>query len=185
MKALIDTTYFLGELKLLNVSNFDILLTKYQEELLSNILGLTTYLQLDSDMQGVEVKDLPEKWKRIISGCTYTTTVNGKITTNRWGGLSNNNKESIIANYFYYKVANTVPINASSSAITIIKGNENSDNVDTSILSNRAFNDMLPIIGNYSDNTAPSFYNMMVHFIVDYPDWEFLQFSKYENLVQW
>lgn len=107
----IDRTYFnLGELQVPNnkdknvepittptvQTTLDLLIEKYERELLLNALGVDLFNQLVIAVADIE-NPINLKWKQLINGTDYT--INGKKY--RFDGLKGNSKQSLIA--FYVK----------------------------------------------------------------------------------
>lgn len=100
---LIDHTYFIGELNIVNSSTsavsslLDHFINKYEKELLTNVLGLTLYNAFKAGLAEVSV---PQKWTDLKSGVDYTD-LNGD--PKHWRGIvTTSPNESLIANYVYY-----------------------------------------------------------------------------------
>ena len=110
--AVVDNTYFLnGELHIPNISNanagpatsptskstIDLMILKYERDLLLNSLGVDLYDELKALLDDEGSNALVGKWKDLVVGTNYT--INGKKY--RWDGLRGDNKQSLVA--FYIK----------------------------------------------------------------------------------
>jgi hypothetical protein len=100
--ALIDHTFFIGELNLPNTGNTEMQLrlnrfiTKYEDRFLTELLGYDLYKQLKTGLIAITPDS---KWTDIRDGADFT--FNG--LSYNWQGLVNDDtKTSIIANYVYY-----------------------------------------------------------------------------------
>lgn len=169
---LIDRTYFIGEINIANTEKtyvqerIDLFITKYQAELLENILGIELY---DAFMAGLLVDPLADKWKDLRDGKSYTDLYGVR---RKWVGFANTEKRSPIANYVYYRYKRD------DSSITLSMGEaipkaENATTTDSATKQARAWNEMVDwiilmdnFLGTYPD-TYPEYTNaiMPVNFI--------------------
>lgn len=85
--ALIDRTYFVGELSIPNTSQaaigsaVDLFIEQYEEKLLTEVLGYTLYKALKA---GLQVVPVAQKWTDLIEGVEYTDLA---TKTRFWKGL--------------------------------------------------------------------------------------------------
>lgn len=85
--ALIDRTYFVGELNIPNASlaaigsAVDLFIETYEEKLLTEVLGYTLYKALKA---GLQVVPVAQKWTDLIEGIEYTDLAS---KTRKWQGL--------------------------------------------------------------------------------------------------
>lgn len=85
--ALIDRTYFVGEINIPNTnqaaigSQVDLFIQQYEDRFLNEVLGYTLYKALKAGMQVVPVA---QKWTDLIEGVEYTDTAD---KTRKWQGL--------------------------------------------------------------------------------------------------
>lgn len=85
--ALIDRTYFVGELNIPNASlaaigsAVDLFIETYEEKLLTEVLGYTQYKALKA---GLQVVPVAQKWTDLIEGVEYTDLA---TKTRFWKGL--------------------------------------------------------------------------------------------------
>lgn len=85
--ALIDRTYFVGELNIPNThqaaigSAVDLFIEQYEEKLLTEVLGYTLYKALKA---GLQVVPVAQKWTDLIEGVEYTDLA---TKTRFWKGL--------------------------------------------------------------------------------------------------
>lgn len=100
---IIDYTYFRGEIMIAQLSQAEVredlqlLIDKYEQRYLKQLLGLALY---NSFMSGIEpISGADQKWLNLLQGIEYEH--NGRLY--QWVGFENEEKESPIANYVYYK----------------------------------------------------------------------------------
>lgn len=85
--ALIDRTYFVGELNIPNTSQaaigsaVDLFIEQYEEKLLNEVLGYTLYKALKA---GLQIVPVAQKWTDLIEGVEYTDLA---TKTRFWKGL--------------------------------------------------------------------------------------------------
>lgn len=85
--ALIDRTYFVGELNIPNTSQaaigsaIDLFIEQYEEKLLDEVFGYTLYKALKA---GLQVVPVAQKWTDLIEGVEYTDMA---AKTRFWKGL--------------------------------------------------------------------------------------------------
>lgn len=100
--ALIDASYFVGELNIPNTSKPGVserlthFIAKREEELLRSLLGVELH---EAYKAGIAVAEPDQKWKDLRDGKVY----DGYGIMYKWMGLRvAATKESLIANYVYY-----------------------------------------------------------------------------------
>lgn len=108
---LIDETFFTGNLYIANTqepnpdnlffSDIKSIIKKSEEEVLSFAFGVKMWLDFkESYQKGKE--HLPQNYKDILNGKTYTKIINGKESECFWKGLvQEDEKKSLLANYAY------------------------------------------------------------------------------------
>lgn len=85
--ALIDRTYFVGELNIPNTSQaaigsaIDLFIEQYEDQFLNEVLGYTLYKALKA---GLQVLPVAQKWTDLIEGVEYTDLAD---KTRFWKGL--------------------------------------------------------------------------------------------------
>ncbi len=139
---LIDRTYFIGELNIVNSTTapvsslLDHFINKYEKQLLTDVLGLTLY---NSFIAGLAVVPIAQIWTDLKTGTSYTDQ-NGNAA--KWRGIiTDAPNESMIANYVYYwYIRNN---HTQTAAMGEVKGaNENSVIANPSLKMVRAWNEM-------------------------------------------
>lgn len=159
---LIDRTYFIGEINIVNSTKpevsslLDHFINKYEKDLLTSVLGLTLY---NSFTAGLAEPVVDQKWTDLKTGATYTCG----DTQKHWRGiLTASPNESMIANYVYYwYVRNN---HTQTAAMGEVKAsNENSVMANPSLKMVRAWNEMSCWIREMVD-----YLNAKKD---DYPDW--------------
>jgi len=100
---IIDRTYFVGEINIPNANTtavsslIDRFIEKYEPIFLQIALGYELYKEFT---QGLAAPVIEQKWKDLRDGVEYTTC-SGDL--HNWKGLiTDDPKESLIANYVYY-----------------------------------------------------------------------------------
>jgi hypothetical protein len=173
MANLIDKDYFIGEVNIPDTSKPEVLerltffITKYEEELLRNLLGNALYLAFKSGTDGKQDVDIEQKWKDLRDGVDY---VDYSSFAKYWIGLRNTTKkQSIIANYVYYwwhrdKASQTTAMGE------VQQKSESGDNASPAVKMCRAQNEMVDWAKD------------LLHFLDSkqsvYPEW--LKVNRYE-----
>ena len=166
--SLIDQTYFKGTIA--------IPASKYEP-----IQGVIDRYepQLITDLFGYELAKLVKDYDPLTSEQRIIDIVQGKEFATRggdlqrWNGLVNTEKESVIAYYVFYKWAIEREIIA--TRIAAIKPTpENSENVSFETKAFAAYNQMLDLYGYRGQcDYAPSCFNLMYANQDLYPEWKF------------
>lgn len=98
--ALIDSTYFKGDILLTNKTDLatDIseAIARYEKEILISLLGYKLYKLMIAN-------PTVEPYKSLIEGAEFELTFDGITQLQKWNGLKNADKESLISYYVYYK----------------------------------------------------------------------------------
>lgn len=103
--AIIDHSYFIGEISIPNISKVDVqdrmnaFIDKYETELLTNLLGYEVYNSFKAG--GIDQVPTEQKWKDVLYGLDFTAW-DGR--THHWYGFkgTGNYPRSPIANYVYF-----------------------------------------------------------------------------------
>jgi hypothetical protein len=143
MANLIDDTYFNGDLHIAGTGNSLVLerltlfITKYEDQLLQDLLGYSLYKVFKTGIAAVS----PEaKWTDLRDGKEYTDS---SERLRKWIGLKDaSTKRSLIANWIYYwwlrdKVSVTTEIGE------VLEKSNNSDSTSAAVKMVRAFNEMV------------------------------------------
>lgn len=139
--ALIDSTYFDGELMLPGISSLAVqaaitmAINSYEPELLEKVMGRVLYAAF---VAGIAAGSVDNRWLWIRDGHTYTYA--GK--TFIWKGLINSAKQSPIAAYVYYQYRSVNATQSTTSAETVNK-QENADVIAPTVKLVRAWNKMV------------------------------------------
>ena len=197
MANIIDYTYFINEVSIpiksqaaLNGAITDSI-DLYEEEILKLLLGYKLWKEMkaayDASVATIPVA-LPTKWANFINGAEFEFEFNGETITDKWIGLKNTSKRSLIANYVYFfHRRNNVSQN--SGVGETVSTTENSKVINPMAKLHDAWNKMIDLYGETdycgTDNTTyihwndkPSAYNFLLANIADYPDWKFTQLDK-------
>jgi hypothetical protein len=103
--SLIDSTYFVGDIALPNLdevpNTFQDTMDRYEEEILKKLLGYQLY---NAFIAGIAVEPTPDqKWLDLRDGAEFTFDFCGETITQKWNGLINTDKVSLISYYVYYQ----------------------------------------------------------------------------------
>lgn len=190
MANIIDYTYFINEISIpvTGTAKFDVgindSIALYENEILKLLLGYKTWKEMkaayDASVATVPTP-LPTKWDRFINGDEFEYEVDGELILDKWIGLKNTSKISLIANYIYFfHRRNNVSQN---NGIGETKSNaENSTVVSPYTKCVNAWNKMIDMYGELdcygNPLPLPSAYNFLTVNAADYPDWKFTKLDK-------
>lgn len=197
MANIIDYTYFKNEISIpvVGIEKFDVAINDsialYEDEILKLLLGYKTWKEMkaayDASIATVPVP-LITKWDNLINGAEFEFTVDDVVVLDKWIGLKNASKISLIANYvyFFHRRNNVSQNNGIGETVS---NAENSTIVSPYAKCVNAWNKMIDIYGeadSLSDvntsyvhwNEKPSAYNFLLANIADYPDWKFTKLDK-------
>lgn len=166
--SLIDQTYFNGTIAIpaSKYEQIQVIIDRYESQLITDLFGyelaklINDYDPLTSEQRIIDV----------VQGKEFTTR-GGDLQ--KWNGLVNTEKESVIAYWVFYKWAiERESIATRSAGIKPIP--ENSENVSFESKAFAAYNHMLDFYGYRGQcDYAPSCFNFM-HANKDlYPEWKF------------
>jgi len=192
MANIIDYTYFINEISIPIQSRAELnevitnSITLYEDEVLKLLLGYKLWKEMKDDLAAFESElfELPEKWNRFINGAEFEYTVNGETVLDKWIGLKNASKISLIANYvyFFHRRNNVSQNNGIGETVASA---ENSTIVSPYAKCVNAWNKMIDMYGEldcYGNPLPfPSAYNFLTANIADYPDWKFTQLEKIKS----
>ena len=184
--ALIDDSYFIGEISLPNISRwintFNQLINKYEKEVLTDLMGYPLYTLFSA---GIAEETPDQIWLDIRDGKEFSFEYDGVTVTRKWNGLINADKVSLIAYYCYYKII--FESLTDTTGIGEVLGNpENSVNKDNIAKAVNAWNKFIDLYGYtcgydfskfndtyYTFTDRPSAYNFLNANRDIYPTWEF------------
>jgi hypothetical protein len=108
--SLIDSTYFVGEINIPNLSGVNSnataiaqAITQYEKEILIQLLGYKLYSLLIADLTGEGGVPVTQIYIDLVNGAEFTHEFGGEEITLKWEGLKNTAKQSLIAYYTYFK----------------------------------------------------------------------------------
>jgi hypothetical protein len=108
--SLIDSTYFVGEINIPNLTGVNSnataiaqAITQYEKEILIQLLGYKLYSLLIADCTGEGGIPVTQIYIDLVNGAEFTHEYNGEEILLKWEGLKNAAKQSLIAYYTYYK----------------------------------------------------------------------------------
>lgn len=197
MANIIDETYFINEnsIPVTGIDKFDVAIKDsivlYEEKVLDLLLGYKLRKEMkaayDASVLTESPVTLPEKWNRFINGAEFEYTVNGEVVLDKWIGLKNASKRSLIANYVYFfHRKNNVSQN--SGAGETISNTENSTVTSPYVKCFDAWNEMVDLYGELDECgnpiPKPSAYNFLLTNASDYPDWRFTPIKKNRSVTR-
>lgn len=193
MANIIDYTYLINEEVKIPIPNKVELrvgitdsINLYEGQILKHLLGYKMWKEMkaayDASLDAVPVP-LITKWANLINGAEFEFEYNGKTYFDKWIGLKNTQKQSLIANYVYF-FHRRYNISQYSSIGETISNAENSRVINPYSKLVNSWNKMIEMYGETgvcsTENTSyihwnekPSAYNFMLANISDYPDWKF------------
>jgi hypothetical protein len=202
MSNLIDTSYFVREVNIpisstaaLN-GNINDSIALYEPEVLKQLLGYKLWKEMqaayDASVLITDPVALPQIYADLINGAEFSFEFNGVTIEEKWIGLKNASKVSLIANYVYYWHRRNNVSQFNGIGQTVSKA-ENSTVVSPRYAMKAAWNKFVDLYGEtgycYADNTTyvvwndyPSAYNFLLANLVDYPDWKFTPQEKIYSL---
>jgi hypothetical protein len=139
MANIIDTTYFVidRQLPVDEVKSLTSYITEFEPEILEQVMGYDLYKVFLAGLTGT-----PEsKWTDLLNGKEYT--IDG-IYYN-WRGLSNAKKQSLIANYVFFKYTESGMYSVNGTGIRLANS-ENADSLDKKPLQCLVYNRMVDMI---------------------------------------
>jgi hypothetical protein len=190
MANIIDYTYFINEISIpikstaaLNGAINDSI-SLYEDEVLKLLLGYKLWKEMkaayDASVATVSTP-LPTKWDRFINGAEFDYTIDGETYTDKWVGLKNASKTSLIANYVYFFHRRNNVSQNSGIGETVSKA-ENSVIINPYVKCVIAWNKMIDMYGELdcfgTTEPLPSAYNFLTANSSDYPDWKFTKLDK-------
>jgi len=133
--ALIDNTYFNGEIVLPQVGNsyqvgeVNAAIERFEKKILIKLLGYELYSLLMSAWEAYPVTPLPDRFDSLINGSSLSFTLNNHTITTYWNGLINDDKTSLISYYVHSQYLNETATRTNTIGTTKPKL-ENANNVD-------------------------------------------------------
>ena len=166
--SLIDQTYFKGTIAI-PASKYEPIqgiIFRYKNQLIAVLFGY----ELAKLIKDYDLLTSEQRIIDIVHGKEFTTR-GGDLQ--KWSGLVNIEKESVIAYYVFYKWAIEREIIATRSA-AVKPTPENSENVSFEAKAFAAYNHMLDLYGYRGQcDYAPSCFNFMCANQDLYPEWKF------------
>jgi hypothetical protein len=148
MNNLIDKTYFVGDIWLPVdeiESEINTLIAREQKNILIKCLGFELYKELEGEISGDYVGG--DEWDKLCNGTTWTDGLN---YLREWVGFRNDEKESLIAYWVYYKYLVNSSTNVSAAGGKIM-ASENSVNIDTRAKQEYAYNKVIDLMNELDD----------------------------------
>lgn len=176
--ALIDSTYFTGEILLTNktalATDITEAITRYEKEILISLLGYKLYKEMIA-------APTVEPYKSLIEGAEFELTFDGVTQLLKWVGFKNSDKESLVAYYVYYKYQERNFVKPSGIG-TVKPKAENAEPVTPIYKMVNAWNNMVELYGTALcveilqpdgttyDDKASAFNYLSVNLAL-FPDW--------------
>lgn len=202
MSNLIDNTYFVREIDVPQGSRAELnegitnSIVAYEPEVLKLLLGYKLWKLVqaayDASVLTVNPVALETKYANLINGAEFTFEFGGVTIEDKWIGLKNASKASLIANYVYYFHRRNNASQFNGIGQTVSKA-ENSTVVSPRYAMKTAWNKFVEMYGETgyvgSSNASynvwsdyPSAYNFLLANKADYPDWKFTPQEKIYSL---
>ena len=166
--SLIDQTYFNGTIAIPagKYEQIQVIINRYENQLITDLFGY----ELAKLIKGYDPLTSEQRIIDIVQGKEFTTR-GGDLQ--KWNGLVNTERESVIAYWVFYKWAYERETIATRSA-AIKPTPENSENVSFEAKAFAAYNHMLDFYGYRGQcDYAPSCFNFMYANQDLYPEWKF------------
>lgn len=163
--AIIDESYFVSEISVAQRSDeavmedLDFKIEKYERDFLIKFFGVKMYKEF---IEGIKDPIINPKWSRLLEEGFFNND------NSFWIGLTNDNKQSVIANYVYYYYTRDLFLQSTGSG-NVIPVNENSITVNPVYKQVRAWNEMIDWIC--------IFHKLIRENIIDYPSYTWRNFS--------
>jgi hypothetical protein len=190
--AFIDSSYFVGEINILNAWNEATLsqaIDQYEKEILIQLLGYKLYALLIADCTG----GIPatQKYLDLVNGKEFILDHYGEEITLKWEGLKNSTKQSLIAYYVFYKSLERDVTRLYGTGVSISSSGNGWERVSPVNKLCNAWERMRELYGKIQPefkkyyphqlkgtslhvfNADPSAYNFLLTNVTDYPDWIF------------
>lgn len=190
--SLIDNTYFINDINLVGsqLTNIQQYIDIYEPEILKSLLGYELYKALLADLNEAG-NPQSDRFINLINGAEFTITDGGNTITEKWEGLVNTKKQSLISYhvYFNYRQINENVNTGVGQKNIIAENSENASYVEMMVGINNKMIDLYGNTGinriiNYNNanygyyNYLPSAYNFLLSNIDDYPEWIFKPIEK-------
>ncbi len=167
--SLIDTDYFVKDIAIPSdtESNLTNDITKYEPEILKQLLGYELWKLVDDDPAS------PDRIQDLVEGKEYTVSFNNRNQTIKWNGLTNSENISLIAYWVYYwwqrnNATHTTSLGEGKSKL------ENSFIAMSNQKIGNAWYRLRELYGYPGQRiTEPSAYNFLKENEDDYPEWIF------------
>lgn len=102
--SLIDTSYFVKDISIPNLdeipNSIRTYIERFEKEVLIKLLGRPLY---NDFISGLEATTIEQKWIDLRDGADFTFEFDGRQVVERWNGLINQDKVSLISYYVYEK----------------------------------------------------------------------------------
>src|SRR5574343_349333 len=188
----IDSTYFVGEIQIPNVTANATAITQainqYEKEILIQLLGYKLYSLLVADCTlGVPATQI---YKDLVNGVEFVHDPDGEAITLKWEGLKNSSLQSLIAYYVFYKYVERDVTRLYGTGISMVQPEKGFERVSPVNKMLNAWERMRELYGKmdpqYKDyfykplmgdelpgtfNSDPSAYNFLYANMDNYPTW--------------
>lgn len=193
--SLIDNTYFINDISLPSSvlstnSNFSGDISRYEPEVLADLLGYDLYKALLADLDG-SGNPQTQRFIELIDGAEFSFDFCSQSISTKWEGLRNASKISLISYYVYFKYRSDNDTFYGSGA-QVEANHENSTKVSQYSKLANIYNKFVDLYGaslhngyTWYDNTGhthltdkPSAYNFLLANLASYPEWIFTGKTK-------
>ena len=192
--AFIDSTYFVGEIQIPNVTanatEIAQAIGQYEKEILVDLLGYKLYSLLQADLSnGIPVT---QKYVDLVNGAEFIHSYMGEDITLKWDGLKNTALQSPIAYYVFYKYVERDITRLYGTGVSMATTEKGWERVSPESKLINAWEKMRVMYGKlppeykgyfrgpikgenitYSGNCDPSALNFLIANMDDYLDWYF------------
>lgn len=192
--ALIDSTYFINEIRYPNVTRNATLLTsaiqQAENSVLTSLLGYELYSILIAD-QTESGDQQTQRFIDLVNGADFVINYNGVEVKQHWNGFKNTDKVSLIAYYAFINLLTNEAASYTDTGNVVLKSEAGIrvSPVDKICEASELLADLYgripakfrhlfqkPIFAGQTMpvfNMAPSAYNFLLANIDDYPEWIF------------
>lgn len=202
MSNIIDNTYFVRDIDIPQGSRPELnegltaSIALYEPEVLKQLLGYKLWKLVqaayDASVLTSNPVALPQIYADLINGAEFSFEFRGVTIEEKWVGLRNASKVSLIVNYVYYHHRRNNVSQFNGIGQTVSKA-ENSTIVSPRYAIKAAWNKFVDLYGEtgYVGSTNesygvwsnyPSAYNFLLANSADYPDWKFTPQEKIYSL---
>lgn len=195
--AITDSSYYINDVNIPLSTDDDLnkqflsAVERYENEVLKKLLGYTLWKEY---VVGIAEETPDKKWTDLRDGAEFTFEVDGHTVKEKWNGLLNDDKVSILSYYVYFMMRKNNETYFTGTG-EVASDNENAVMADFKYKMVNVNNLMVELYGeipkniirhcNFMDNInyihfnhEPSAYNFLLANLEDYPNWIFKPIGK-------